>query len=223
MGMLRAAPASRLQQNVPPRIPGAAPKTGWQCRVIHAKKSPNRKMEVPMEALLVIDLQSGMFADPAWPPHDGEGVIGRVTTLIDAARAAGTPVIFVQHDGGEGDPLSAAGPGFTLHPALSPWPDEPVIVKRFCSAFQGTELADVLAARGITALTICGMQTEFCIDTTCRAAFERGFPVTLIADAHTTVGNGVLSAADIIRHHNATLAGGGFVRVREAGELRFGA
>ena len=49
------------------------------------------------------------------------------------------------------------------------------------------------------------MQTEFCVDTTVRAASSRGFDVVLVADGHTT-GDTALSAAQIIAHHNATLA-----------------
>jgi len=171
-----------------------------------------------MDALIVIDMQRGMFAEPVAPPHDGAGVLARIAGLIEAARRKNVAVIFVQHDGGAGDVLERGQPGFALCPEIIPLRREPVLVKRFCSAFQETELAELLAARGITRIAVCGMQTEYCIDTTCRAAFERGFLVTLIGDAHTTFDNAVIPAAAIIRHHNATLAGG-FVTLREAGSL----
>jgi nicotinamidase-related amidase len=174
-----------------------------------------------MEALIVIDMQSGMFADPALPPHDGAAVLGRIAGMIVNARANTVPVIFVQHDGGEGDVLARGQPGFALHPAIVPRAGEPIIVKRFCSAFQETWLADVLAAQGIGRIAICGMQTEYCIDTTCRSAFERGCAVTLIGDAHTTFDNAVMPASSIIRHHNATLSSV-FVTLREAGAMRCG-
>jgi len=171
-----------------------------------------------MDALIVIDMQGGMFADPAMQPHDGDAVVARIAGLIASARAASTPVIFIQHDGGPGDSLSRDQPGFALHPALSPQPGEPIITKTFCDAFQQTNLAETLAARQIDRLTLCGMQTEFCIDTTCRAAFARGFNVTLVADGHTTFDNEILPAATIIRHHNQTL-GSGFAAVRAAAAI----
>jgi nicotinamidase-related amidase len=175
-----------------------------------------------MEALLVIDVQSGMFADPANQPLDGADVVRRIAGLISESRKHGAAVFFVQHDGGEGDVLAADAPGFALHPEITPLAGEPVIVKRFCSAFQDTGLAALLAARNITRIVVCGMQTEYCIDTTCRAAFERGLKVTLISDAHTTFNSPSLTAADIIRHHNAVL-GGGFVTLSEAAVMQFGA
>jgi nicotinamidase-related amidase len=174
-----------------------------------------------MDALLVIDLQRGMFADPAMPPFDGDAVVRRSIGLIAAARAAGRTVLFVQHDGGAGDVLAADGPGFALHPALVPAPDDPILVKCFCSAFQDTPVAALLAARAVKKIAVCGMQTEYCIDTTCRAAFERGFSVTLASDAHTTFDSQALAAPAIIRHHNATLANAGFVTLEQAADLRF--
>ena len=39
---------------------------------------------------------------------------------------------------------------------------------------------------GVERLVMCGLQTEFCVDATCRAAFSRGFEVVLAADAHST-------------------------------------
>ncbi len=51
-----------------------------------------------------------------------------------------------------------------------------------------------------------GLQSEFCVDTTTRRALALGYAVTLIADGHSTMDNGVLSAAQISAHHNVTLA-----------------
>ena len=175
-----------------------------------------------MQALVVIDVQCGMFADPTNQPHDGAAVVQRIARLIAQARTAGTPVVFVQHDGGEGDPLAKGLPGFEIRPELAPADGETVIVKRFCSAFQATELGRHLAALAAKRLVICGMQTVYCVDTTCRSAFERGFDVTLVRDAHTTVDGAALPAAGIIAHHNATL-GSGFVRLKKADEVTFGA
>lgn len=175
-----------------------------------------------MNALVIIDVQCGMFANPAAPPYEGEAVVARIAGLVERARTAGTPVIYVQLDGGPSNPLAFGKPGFPFRPELAPRPGDPVVVKHHCSAFQETDLADILAARGIDRVTIGGMQTEFCVDTSCRAAYERGLKVTLVSDAHTTFDGPVLAAAATIRHHNALL-GDGFARLCEAAEIQFGA
>lgn len=54
-------------------------------------------------------------------------------------------------------------------------------------------------------LVVCGMHTGFCVDTTTRRALALGYPVTLVADAHTSAGNAALSPQQVIAHHNATL------------------
>ena len=55
-------------------------------------------------------------------------------------------------------------------------------------------------------LVICGFQSEFCVDTTTRRALALGYPVTLVADGHSTLDNSVLTAAQIAAHHNETLS-----------------
>jgi len=173
-----------------------------------------------MEALLVIDVQCGMFTHPTAQPYDGEGVVSRIARLVDTARSSGAPVIFVQHAGRADEPLAPHKPGFALHPELRPREDEPIVVKRYCNAFQDTDLADRLAALGVAKVTICGLQTEYCVDTACRAAFASGLRVTLAHDAHTTFDTAVMPAKAIIRHHNTTL-GAGFVTLKAADEIRF--
>ncbi|MGZ6009807.1 MAG: isochorismatase family protein, partial [Rhizomicrobium sp.] len=73
-----------------------------------------------MKALVVIDVQKAMFAFPDFPPYDGEAVVQRIADLIARARDAGTPVYFVQHDGGPEDLLHPGKPGFPFHEKLTP-------------------------------------------------------------------------------------------------------
>jgi nicotinamidase-related amidase len=170
--------------------------------------------------LLVIDLQRGMFMDTA-KPHDGEGVLWRAAALLERARSRGAPVLHVQHDGGPDDPLlGKPGPGWEIHPDVAPRRGEPVIGKNRCSAFPGTDLDAQLKRLGITRLVVAGMQTEYCIDTNCRAAADRGYKVVLAKDGHTTFDSPVLSASQIIDHHNRVL-GGSFVELAAAGDVKF--
>ena len=156
-------------------------------------------------ALVVIDVQVGVVDWPAIGA-DGEAVLANINTLLAQARAAGVPVIYVQ-DNDMGEPVGS--PGWQIHPAIAPQPGEPVVNKMACDSFYETTLTDELSKREITRLVICGCRSQYCIDTSCRSAVARGYDVTLASDAHMTMENGVISAAQIIAHTNRTLNGFG--------------
>src|SRR5262249_724584 len=155
-----------------------------------------------------IDVQQGLLHPSSGLGLDGgERLLQRIGALLAAARAGGLPVIFVRHDGGAGDDLEAGSAGWELHPALGRRASEPIVEKRSPVSFRDTELARALRDRGIERLILCGAQSDFCVDTTCRRAASEGYAVVLAADAHGTVGNGVIDAPTIVRHENRTLAG----------------
>jgi nicotinamidase-related amidase len=156
-------------------------------------------------ALVVIDVQVSMF-DPTMPPHEGEQVLANVKTLLDGARATGTPVLFVRHEHARYEPMMRGNPGWELHPGVAPQPGETIVDKRACDAFYDTPLEQTLRDLGVEHLIVAGLQTELCVDTGCRSALHRDFDVTLAADAHTTWSRDDISAAQIIAHHNHSLA-----------------
>ena len=156
-------------------------------------------------ALLMIDIQQAMFG-PDEICHEPERMLTKASDLLARARAAGTPVYFVQHCEAEGGfaPKSA---GWQIHPKVAPRAGEPVTEKWAASSFYKTDLDQKLRAAGIDTLVIAGLQSEFCIDTACRVAQSLGYKVTLAADAHSTFDNPVLPADKIIAHHNRLLSG----------------
>jgi nicotinamidase-related amidase len=172
-----------------------------------------------MTALVVIDMQEAMFLQSS-PPDDGPGVVERIAGLLARARADRVPVYFVQHDGGPGDDLERGTAGWRIHAPLAPRPGEPIIEKRQPSAFHDTDFDARLKRAGIDRLVICGMQTEFCVDATTRAAAGLGYETVLVSDAHTTFDAGTLTAAQIRAEHNRTL-GEGFARCVPAAEVAF--
>ncbi len=160
-------------------------------------------------ALVVIDVQTGMFDGVRGPAiHGAEALLANIAALLVQARAAGSPVIYVRHDGGKGDMLEYGAPAWEIHEAIAPLPGERIVDKRTPDSFHETTLAADLAAAGATRLVLCGAQTEYCVDTTCRRAAALGYPTVLVQDAHSTWGNGILTADQIIAHTNRTLAGG---------------
>ena len=173
-------------------------------------------------ALVVIDTQVGMFETPGVPPvPDGERLLERIEGLIQQAREAGVAVIHVRHADGPGHPLESGTEGWEIHPRVAPTGGEPVVDKETPDSFLRTTLQDELESRGIGRLVLAGMQTEYCVDTTCRRAFALGYDVTLAADAHGTWDEGGLSADQIVAHHNEVM-GNGFAEVVPSGEVSFG-
>ena len=82
-------------------------------------------------------------------------------------------------------------------------PSDLVVRKTACDAFLGTTLDDVLAQRALRDLVITGCATDYCVDTTVRAALARRYRTIAPSDGHTTADRAHLSAAKIIEHHNA--------------------
>ena len=171
------------------------------------------------DALLIVDVQQGMFALRS-PLHRGEEVVKRIAELLARARAEGVPVVHIQHDGGPGHVLAKGSPGWPPHPLLAPRDGEMVVEKRHSGAFHDTDLHRRLCDAGIDRLVIAGMQTEMCVDSACRGAAALNYRVALVADAHTTYDTPVLTADLIIAHHNRLLDGT-FVELVEANQVRF--
>jgi nicotinamidase-related amidase len=155
-------------------------------------------------ALLVIDVQKGLCTGP-WAAVQIDRVIANINTVAANARAAGAPVVFIQHEADE-DLLRFETEGWQLDERLAVRPEDLRLRKTTCDSFHNTELQQALQSRGVDRLVVCGLQTDFCVDTTVRRALALGYPVTLVADAHSTIDNGVLTAAQIVAHHNATLS-----------------
>ncbi|HEY1632599.1 MAG TPA: cysteine hydrolase family protein [Rhizomicrobium sp.] len=172
------------------------------------------------KALVVIDVQKAMFEDPALLPFEGEAVVGRIASLIAKARAAGAPIFFVQHDGGPEDSFHRAKPGFAFHDELAPRPGDDVTVKTKSSAFHGTDLDAKLKHAGVDQLVITGMQSEYCVTSAIRGAYERGYKLILASDAHSTFDTKIAKARDIIAIINDTTSGS-FAKLTTSDEVSF--
>ena len=154
-------------------------------------------------AVLVIDVQQGLCEGPD-AAYDCPGTIARINAVTQRARAAGVPVFFVQHESSAGY-LEHGSPEWQLATGLQEQAGDRRIRKTTPDAFLRTELHEVLQALGIKDLVVCGMHTEFCVDTTTRKALALGYPVVLVSDAHTSAGNAAIGPQQVIAHHNATL------------------
>ena len=154
-------------------------------------------------AVIVIDVQQGL-CEGSEAAFDCDGAISRINQVTRKARQVGAPVIFVQHESKSGY-LEHGSDAWQLANGLDVEPCDIRLRKTTPDSFLKTELESILQAHGIDQLVVCGMHTEFCVDTTTRRALTLGFPVVLVSDAHTSAGNAAISAQQVIAHHNATL------------------
>jgi nicotinamidase-related amidase len=155
--------------------------------------------------LLIIDVQVGIIE--GLQAYRRQEVLERINALRTKARVSNVPIVYVQHDGEIGHPLEVGSEGWKIHPEIKPGEEDVVIRKRASDSFFETTLQQELGARGIEHLVVTGCMTEYCVDTTVRRAVSIGYDVTLVSDAHTTIDNKLLTAAQIIAHHNALLDG----------------
>lgn len=154
-------------------------------------------------AVLVIDVQHGLCEGPG-TAFDCAGTIARINLVTRRAREVGTLVIFIQHESASGH-LEYGSDAWQLAKGLEVGPNDVFVRKTTPDSFLRTDLEILLRGHQVEGLVICGMHTEFCVDTTTRRALALGFPVILVSDGHTSAGNTTLSPQQVIAHHNATL------------------
>ena len=155
-------------------------------------------VERPHTALLVIDVQNGVVAGA---PGLAD-VVANINTLTDRARAAGVPVVWVQH---QDEDLVAGTEAWEYVPELKRLDTEPLVAKSYPDSFDETELESVLAAHGVGRLLVTGAQTDCCVRSTLHGGLVRGYDATLVADAHTTedlTAYGAPAPEQVIAHTN---------------------
>jgi len=186
---------------------------------VSALESARGEKNTNNTALLIIDMQVGNFSEPD-PVYRGNELLAKVKSLIAKARLAKIPIIYVQNNGGSGDPDAYGTTGWEIHPSTAPVQGDVVVQKGTPDAFHETNLHRELESKGIKKLVIAGLQTEYCIDTTCRRAFTLGYKVILVRDAHSTWDSPALTAQQIIKHHNRVL-GGWFATLKNEEKIEF--
>ena len=138
-------------------------------------------------ALVVIDVQESFRQRPIWAASSNPDIVAQVNRLVAAARAADDQVIWVLHsEPGSGGVFDPASGHVRLMDGLAPVEGEPLLTKYSHNAFTTTRLQQSLTAAGIRHLTICGIRTEQCCETTARVASDLGFEVTFATDATAT-------------------------------------
>ncbi|MBT2636852.1 cysteine hydrolase family protein [Bacillus sp. ISL-39] len=169
------------------------------------------------KALVIIDVQNTMFLEGE-EVFNGNELLQGIKALIKQARLAKIPVVYIQHNETTGYPLENGTYGWEIHSEISPEEGEIVVQKTTPDSFLKTTLDQKLRKKGIEHLFLVGIQTEICVDTTCRSAFSKGYEVTLVSDLHSTWPSSELTAQQIINHHNKALRW--FADVKSSDEIQ---
>ena len=162
-------------------------------------------------ALVVVDYQKG-FDDPSWGSRDNPACEANVERLVAAWQERGEPLVVVRHDStDEGSPFTPGTPGNELRDVVAGGGDL-TVVKSVHSSFHGEpDLGTWLRGEGIDEIVVCGIQTNFCAETTARVGANLGFDVRFAIDAtHTfdlTASDGqTVTAAELSRITAVNLA-----------------
>ncbi|MER6136298.1 isochorismatase family protein [Streptomyces sp. NPDC001815] len=138
-------------------------------------------------ALIVIDVQESFRARPLWATISDPKISEQVNRLVQISRRAGDLVVWVLHsEPGSGNVFDPALGHVRLMEELERADGEPLIHKTSHNAFTTTNLQQVLTERGVRELTVCGIRTEQCVETTTRVAGDLGYQVTFVTDATAT-------------------------------------
>lgn len=132
-------------------------------------------------ALLLVGVQDALLEN-TWRRAE---VIGTISSLVNAARLAGTPVVWVQH---HSDQLSRDDEGFSFVPELIPAAGESRVAASRPDSFAESDLDDVLSSLDVGHLHVAGARSDEEVHGTVTGAVYRGYQTCLISDGHTCTG-----------------------------------
>ena len=154
--------------------------------------------DIAHTALLAMDCQAGIVSIYAKPQEE---FLARASSVLQAARTAGMPVIYVQVGFRPGLPevssrnkrlaaLKASeqhqklfqGATGAIHPALAPQAEDIVVTKHRVSAFVGTDLGVILRAKEIETLVLFGIATSGVVLSTSLEANDADYRLVVISD-----------------------------------------
>jgi nicotinamidase-related amidase len=176
-------------------------------------------------ALVIVDFQNDFAPGGALAVPDGDEIAGRLNELAGSGRFDLVVATRDWHPADHGSFAAAGGrwpehcvagtAGAELHPSLDASRVDVIVDKgrdpgtEGYSGFDGTDLAQVLRDRGIDAVTVAGLATDYCVRATALDALSEGFDVTL----DTAGSRGIdVQPGDVDRALDEVRAAGGDVR-----------
>jgi nicotinamidase/pyrazinamidase len=151
------------------------------------------------EALLIIDFQNDFTPGGALAVEHGDEIAGRINELAASGRYELIIATRDWHPPDHGSFVARGGPwpvhcvqdspGAELHPALNQAAIHKIIDTGYepeldgYSAFEGTDLAQILHDYGIKKVTVVGLATDYCVKDTALDALREGFQVEIDTEA----------------------------------------
>lgn len=176
-------------------------------------------MKETYTALLIVDIQAGSFREVE-PLCKGDELLKNVQSLISKARSTQTLIVYMKYNDRPGKPLERGTSGWEIHPSITPMAKDIIIEKDYPDSFHKTNLQQELDSRKIKRIVITGIQSEVCVDATCRRAYSIGYDIILVKDGHSTYDSKILPASQIIDYENDVL-GQWFADLKKAYEIEF--
>ncbi len=136
-----------------------------------------RKAIPPTKRLLAAARKAGVYVI-----HTREGHRADLADLWPAKKARGRNKTTIGDRGPMGRILVRGEYGHDIIDELKPIAGEPIVDKPGKGAFYATDLSELLSARGIRQLIVCGVTTEVCVNTTVREANDRGYDSLVLED-----------------------------------------
>jgi ureidoacrylate peracid hydrolase len=160
-------------------------------------------------ALIVVDVQNDFchgdspLAKAGNDMSAAQDMVPNLLNLVDAARGAGTTIVWVKMLHAE----YTTSPANTEHRMrtrpttalicqegtfgiefyrVEPEAGEPIVVKHRYSAFVDTDLQLILRSRGITSLILTGVATNVCVESTARDGYMKDYFITFVSDCSAT-------------------------------------
>lgn len=175
---------------------------------------PNNPDDLNQIALLIIDVQNGLFKKST-PIYQADNLIQNILTLVDKAHQSDTPIVYIQHN--DDKHLIKDTLNWQLHPRLQPKPQDLHVFKEHGNAFEQTNLGDLLAAANVGRIVIAGLVTNGCVKSTCLGGLKEGYQVVLAGDTHSSFSK---AAPILIDKWNKLLAEKGVI-VQTVSEISF--
>jgi len=135
--------------------------------------------------VVLLDAQDAYLTGPVTLP-DARRALAQMALLLERARAAGTPIIHVVHEGKPGGPFDPNRPSSRISEAVRPMDGEAVVTKKLANAFTSEEFRVALARSGRKRIVLAGFTTHMSVSATARSGLDNNVSVTVVADGCAT-------------------------------------